>query len=117
MISSILTIIKEIGLIRVNLNQTEYAYIPKKSCWVTPANQIVLSPDKLEALRQLAVDAGHTDVDFAKPPSEMDRYIKMLEEDKEKSEPTKKVVKNTRLKSSSAVSLMDLLNEGENSGL
>jgi hypothetical protein len=100
-------------LIRVNLNQTEYAYIPRKSCWVTPANQIVLSPKKLEVLRQLAVDAGHTDVDFAKPPSDMDRYIKMLETEKEKSEPKKKVVKNPRLKSSSAVSLTAMLKKKE----
>lgn len=100
-------------MIRVNYDEKEYAYIPQKSCWVNPSNQVVISSKKLEVLKQLAVDAGHTDIDFAKPPSDMDRYVKMLDKDKKKSKPKEKKQRNPRLKSSSAVSLTNLLKKKE----
>ena len=103
-------------MIKVKYENKEYAYILQKSIWVTSANQIISSPEKADALRQIAIDNGYTDVDFKKPSSEMERYIKMLEDEKS-SKSTKEVdgeekpaeKKNSKLKSPTAVSLSDLL--------
>lgn len=99
-------------MIKVQHDEREYAYIPKRSCWVNQTNQIIRSSSKQEILRQIAVDAGHTDIEFAKPVSDMEQYIEMLDKTPVKSEvkePKKK--KNTRLKSPNAVSLMSILNQ------
>lgn len=122
-------------MVKVVFENKEYAYIPKKSCWVSSINQVVTSPQKADSLKEIAVQAGYNDVDFVRPPSDLDKYIDMissyqdeagiedeLESKIEKarevkvrvsSEPKKKKEKNVRLKSNSAVSLMGLLKSKE----
>lgn len=91
-------------MIKITYNEKDYAYIPSKSFWVDSNNSIVHSDEVREGLRQIAVESGYTELDFVKPPSPMEHFKKML---KKETEPKKK--RNPRLKSSSAVSLKNIL--------
>lgn len=106
-------------MIKVVYENKKYAYLPKKSIWVSSTNQVISSPDKAEILRQIATDNGYTDIDFKKPSSDLERYIQMLEDDK--SSNSTDIVenekehqkKNSKLKSSIAVSLTNLIKNKE----
>lgn len=94
-------------MIKVCYEGDEYAYITQRSHWVNGANRVVASESKANALKQIAIDSGYIDIDFAKPKSDLDKYIKMIEDSKPKTKT--KTKKNKRLKSSNGIALGDLL--------
>ena len=107
-------------MIKVKYNKKDYVFVTKRSCWVSDTNKVISSSAKQEALRQLAIEAGHTGIDFEKPDSEMEQYMRLIESSKESDaevvevESKKEIKKrNSRLKNPSAVSLTSILKSKE----
>ena len=94
-------------MITVEHNGKTYAYINKHDCWVDSVNKKIQIPELADNLRQVALDTGYTEIDFIKPVAELEKYLNKEPITKTSKQEDKKTTK----KSTTAISLMDIINK------